>query len=138
MEKPAELRIIVSSIQILNTDHRFEKWSNIPGEWAKFLKLLGNSKPGPTILLSGDRHLAEVCYLPKAAAKLPFNLFEMTCSGMTHAGAPNDPSPLRVPGTYTRNSNYGLLEISWNGNRPSVILTIKDTKGKIESRTKAF
>ena len=62
----------------------------------------------------------------------------MTCSGLTHAGAPDDPSPLRVPGTYTRSSNYGLLEVAWNGNKPSVILTIKDAKGKIESRTKAF
>jgi len=30
--KPADLRIIVSSIQIITVDHHFEKWSNIPAE----------------------------------------------------------------------------------------------------------
>ncbi|MEN8773604.1 MAG: alkaline phosphatase D family protein [Akkermansiaceae bacterium] len=138
LKKPADLRIIVSSIQIINTEHRFEKWSNIPDERTKFIKLLSDSKPGPTVLLSGDRHLAEVCYLPKKETQLPFNLFEMTSSGMTHAGAPDDPSPLRVPGTYSRNTNFGVLEITWKDSKPGVILTIKDAKGKIESRTKAF
>ncbi len=38
--------------------------------------------------LSGDRHLAEICRLKKDETKLPFDLYDMTCSGLTHAGSP--------------------------------------------------
>lgn len=135
LKKPAELRLIVSSIQVIATDHRFEKWNNMPEERTKFLKLLRDTQVGPTILLSGDRHLAEICHLKKAETKLPFDLYDMTCSGLTHAGAPDDPSPLRVPGTYTRSINYGLLDITWNKSQPSVALIIKNLEGKTESQT---
>ena len=138
LKKPAQLRIIVSSIQIIATDHRFEKWNNMPEERKRFFNLLRDTKVGPTILLSGDRHLAEVCLLKKDETKLPFDLFEMTSSGLTHAGAPDDPSPLRVPGTYSRKVNYGLINISWQKSRPSVSLVVKNGEGKIESTTKAF
>jgi alkaline phosphatase D len=129
LRKSAELRIIVSSIQIINTEHRFEKWSNIPNERTKLLKLLKDSSPGPTILLSGDRHLAEVCRIQaNGKENLPFDLYEMTCSGMTHAGAPNDPSYLRVPGTYSRDLNYGLIDINWGKKKPEVTLSVKTPK----------
>ena len=129
LKKAAELRIIVSSIQIINTEHRFEKWSNIPQERTKLLKLLKDSSPGPTIILSGDRHLAEVCRIrANGKENLPFDLYEMTCSGMTHAGAPNDPSHLRVPGTYSREVNYGLIDINWGEKKPKVTLSVKTPK----------
>ena len=136
LKKAAELRIIVSSIQVINTEHRFEKWSNIPNERKKLLKLLGDSNPGPTILLSGDRHLAEVCRIrANGKEKLPFDLYEMTCSGMTHAGAPNDPSHLRVPGTYSREPNYGLIDINWGKKKPEVTLSVKTPKQDITTRS---
>ncbi len=42
LKKPAELRIIVSSIQILADDHGFEKWGNFPLERKKFLDTIKN------------------------------------------------------------------------------------------------
>lgn len=135
LRKPAELRLIVSSIQVLATSHRFEKWSNLPDERTRFLELLAQTNPGPTILLSGDRHLAEVCQLPKAQSKLPFDLYEMTASGMTHAGAPDDPDPLRLEGTFTRKTNFGLIDIAWKENKPSVTLSIKTSEGEPLSST---
>ena len=60
----------------------------------------------------------------------------MTSSGMTHAGAPDDPSPLRIPGTYSRATNYGLIEIDWQQKTPAVTLTVKSAKGgPVESTT---
>lgn len=136
LKKPAELRLIVSSIQVLATHHRFEKWANMPDEKKRFIKLLKDTNPGPTILLSGDRHLAEVCKMDTDESGLPFDLYDMTSSGMTHAGAPDDPSPLRIPGTYSRATNYGLIEIDWQKKAPAVTLTVKSAKGPIESTTK--
>lgn len=136
LKKPAELRIIVSSIQILATGHRFEKWANMPDEKARFIQLLKSSDCGPTVLLSGDRHLAEVFRMKSPESGLPFDLYEMTTSGMTHAGAPNDPSPYRVEGTYSRALNFGLLEVDWSGKKPSVTLNVKGSNGTTASSTK--
>ena len=136
LKKPADLRVIVSSIQVLATNHRFEKWANMPDEKARFIKLLKTSDCGPTILLSGDRHLAEVFKLNAAESGLPFDLFEMTTSGLTHAGAPNDPSPYRVEGTYSRAVNYGLIDLDWSGKKPALTLHIKNADGKAASSTK--
>jgi len=135
LKKPADLRIIVSSIQVIATEHRFEKWSNMPDERKRLIELLRESKSGPTLLLSGDRHLAEVSRLKASETKLPFDLYEMTCSGMSHAGAPDDPSPTRVPETYTRAVNYGVIDIDWSKEKPSLELLIKNAEGKTESTT---
>lgn len=136
LKKPADLRLIVSSIQIIATDHRFEKWANLPEERARLFKLLGGPGVGPVLLLSGDRHCAEVARLPAAEIGTPYDLYEMTSSGMTHAGAPDDPSPTRVDGTFTRKKNYGLIEIAWQDPEPRVLLRIKSTDGKTLSTTK--
>jgi len=141
LKEPADLRLIVSSVQVLATAHRFEKWGNMPDERAKFLALLATrykSNPVPTLLFSGDRHLAEVCRLPKDQSDLPIDLLELTASGMTHAGAPDDPDPLRIKGTYTRKANYSLIDITWKKSTPSVTLTIKTSKGEVLTETKAF
>ena len=55
--EPADLILLLSSIQILATQHRFEKWSNFPAEREKLLKLINESpNAANTILISGDRH----------------------------------------------------------------------------------
>ncbi len=135
LKKPAELRIIVSSIQVLATAHRFEKWANMPDERSRLFKLLKDTNSGPTILLSGDRHLAEVSQLSTDQSALPYDLYEMTSSGMTHAGAPDDPGPLRLQGTFTRAKNYGLIDIAWQKASPAVTLTIRSAEGKTLSAT---
>ena len=57
LKEESDLIIVVSSIQILPTNHGFEKWHNFPHERIKLLNLL-KSKDKPVILLSGDRHKA--------------------------------------------------------------------------------
>ncbi|YCM46154.1 alkaline phosphatase D family protein [Verrucomicrobiaceae bacterium 227] len=136
LTKPAELRIIVSSIQVLTTSHRFEKWGNMPDERARFLDLLKSTNSGPTILLSGDRHLAEIFKMPASESGRPDNLFEMTTSGLTHAGASDDPSPYRIEGTYFNDLNYGVIDLDWSGKKPAVTLHVKGFDGKAASSTK--
>ncbi len=57
IEKESDLIIIVSSIQVMATDHGFEKWHNFPHERLKLLELL-ESQNKPVMILSGDRHRA--------------------------------------------------------------------------------
>lgn len=135
LKKTADLRLIISSIQVLATNHRFEKWANMPDERTRLLQLLKHHKAGPTILLSGDRHLGEISRISHTETKLPFDLYEMTSSGMTHAGAPEDPWPGRVPNTYIRKINYGLIDISWTKQKPIVSLKLKEFNGTVHSST---
>ena len=128
LKKPADLRLIVSSIQVISYEHRFEKWANFPNERARFLNLLKSSNPGPTILLSGDRHLAEICKIGRAESGLPFDLYDFTTSGMTHAGSNDKGCRLRIPGSYTKKENYGILNIDWSGQEPKVSMHVKSVK----------
>ena len=82
-------------------------------------------------VLAGTDGIATIevqAFMGNGKENLPFNLYEMTCSGMTHAGAPNDPSYLRVPGTYSRDLNYGLIDINWGKKKPEVTLSVKTPK----------
>ena len=51
----ANLVIVATSIQLLATQHRFEKWSNFPKDHSKLKELLNLSKT-PVLVISGDRH----------------------------------------------------------------------------------
>ena len=57
LKKESDLIILVSSIQVIPTEHIFEKWHNFPHERIRLLKALNNAK-GNVIILSGDRHKA--------------------------------------------------------------------------------
>ena len=128
LKKPADLRFIVSSIQVISYEHRFEKWANFPNERLRLLNLLKKLTPGPTVLLSGDRHLAEICKINRSKNALPFDLYDFTTSGMSHAGSYDKGCRLRIPGSYTKKENFGILDIDWKGKKPSVTMQIKSVK----------
>ena len=51
----SDLILVLSSIQILATEHVFEKWDLFPHERLKMIKLL-DVKETKTLIISGDRH----------------------------------------------------------------------------------
>ena len=55
-----DLRIIVSSIQVLAEYHGWESWSNFPDELERLLELVTRHSAIPTLFVSGDRHFSEV------------------------------------------------------------------------------
>ena len=57
---PAEVRLLVSSIQVVAQDHGFEKWMNFPHERERLYNLIRETRAEGVIILSGDRHLAEL------------------------------------------------------------------------------
>lgn len=52
LSEPADLRLIVSSIQVLNSVTPFECWRHIPAEQSRFIQLIQNKS---VLVLSGDR-----------------------------------------------------------------------------------
>ena len=134
LKKPAELRIIVSSIQILADDHGFEKWGNFPLEKKRFLDLLNKNNIRNAVVLSGDRHLA-------AVAKIQLNkktdLYEITASAL------NRPSKAKEPETdqiYTTPSylgiNFGLASIDWGKRQLEIQIIGEDDKAHLNQTIK--
>ena len=80
IKKKADLVIISTSIQLLATSHRFEKWSNFPHEHIRMKKLLKQSKI-PVLIISGDRH--------QGAIYEEDNLFEITSSSLNKTLSPS-------------------------------------------------
>lgn len=136
LRQPAELRLLVSSIQVVAEDHPFEKWANFPAERERLYKLLASTKANGVIVLSGDRHLAE---LSVADAGLGYPLFDLTSSGLNMANAkwrPLEANQHRVA-TMTTGNNFGLIDVEWTANGgPLVRLQIRDEVGDITIQEK--
>jgi alkaline phosphatase D len=123
---PAELRLLVSSVQVLAEKHGFERWGNLPLERQKFLDLLAETGAEGVILLSGDRHIGALYRLSK---DVPYPLYEITSSGLNMAYAHNkDIGPLRLGEVYGQD-NFGTIEVDWQAGE--VTLAVRATGGEI-------
>lgn len=126
--EPADLRIIASSIQVVSTTHGWETWGNFPKERERFLGLLKKTKPNGVVILSGDRHSAEISKLDDT---LPYPLFDVTSSAMNQTQRPQEEAnPDRIGKRYF-DENFGLLKIDWTQAFPQVSIEIRDLKGKV-------
>ena len=93
------------------------------------LSLIGETGVPGVILLSGDRHLAEISRLDEPEVGYP--LYEMTSSGLTHSWrkAPPEPNRYRVGERWT-GLNFGLVVIAWSAN-PVIALQIHDRENLV-------
>lgn len=113
LSREHDILILASSIQVLATEHRFEKWSNIPHERDKLLALL-NKLSSKVLIISGDRHRSGFYKLD--------NIYEFTSSSLNKGIFPSYESDSLLLGkTYTQN-NYGIVQFHEN----SLNLFIKD------------
>ncbi|NNM24312.1 MAG: alkaline phosphatase family protein [Flavobacteriaceae bacterium] len=107
-----DFTLIVSSIQFLNDRHGWESWGLFPSEVKRFEQLLSAATTTPIIILSGDRHLAEIS---KAKMEgLDYPLIDFTASGMTHTwidGA-TEANEHRISNVVKR-LNFGLLQFDF-------------------------
>ena len=85
LREPADLHLLVSSIQVIPDAHCYEKWANFPRERERLLSQIDGAS-APVLILSGDRHLGEISRLPATAARR-WPLLELTSSGLNSAGA---------------------------------------------------
>jgi alkaline phosphatase D len=132
LKKPAELRLLVSSIQVLALDHGWEKWGNLPKERKKLLDLIRDTATN-VIILSGDRHSSDISLLPPETDGGPFYpLYDITSSGLNQTGLADEPSRFRVAGDSVYNQpNFGWIDINWSEEDPAIKLEIRDLDGKI-------
>ncbi len=128
LAKPADLRIVVSSIQVLTEAHDYESWENFPKERAKLLEMIGARADSGVVLLSGDRHAAGIYKIDDAPGG--GTLWELTSSALNLAFGDGDiakssarePDPKRVTPFFAV-ENYGLVDIDWG--KKQVTMTLK-------------
>jgi alkaline phosphatase D len=132
---PAQLRVIVSSIQVLSNEHGWEAWGNFPHERERLFRLIRDTGAQGVLLLSGDRHMSEFSRLPISDPLSPgYPITEFTSSSINMSGFDNsmEPNPYRVSGTKpVCKNNYGLIQINWEEDDAQITLTIKDEKNNL-------
>lgn len=126
---PAQLHILASSIQVLANEHGHEKWGNFPNARKRLLQLLVKTKPANLLILSGDRHMAEISRMDLQG--LPYPLYDFTSSGLTHTrNSQDEPNRMRV-GPMLVKRNFGLLKIHWDGERPVVSMEVRGLQNEL-------
>ena len=128
LKQPAELRLIGSGIQIIASDAGQETWSNLPGEQQRLYRLIQSTKAEGVILLSGDRHWAELSMLTEG---VPYPLYDITSSSLNQLhprGTPTENTHRVEIGTWHR-ENYGLVLIDWEQPDPTILLDVRDLSG---------
>lgn len=141
LREPAEIRVVISSIQLIANEHGSEKWDNFPKERARFLELLRRTQAKGVVVISGDRHMAEISALTSAEGA-PYTLHDLTTSGLNQPVAkesehkainPPKPQPNRYrlhERPYT-GSNFGLMRVQWGGTNPAVRLEVCGLTGEV-------
>ncbi len=105
LREPADVRIIASSIQVI-----------------------ADTGAGGAVLISGDRHRAELSRLDASPAGYP--LHELTSSAMNRGGggSMHEINEHRV-GSVLSEHNFGLIELEW-GEDPAVVLMLCRDDGR--------
>ena len=128
LRKPAELRLIVSDIQVVVEDGHYEKWGNFPLERDRLFALLRETRAEGVIFLSGDRHLAEISEMDAA---LGYPLLDVTASGLNQAAynfLTNRRNRHRIE-TPLRANNFGTIVVEWERQEPRVTIELREEDG---------
>lgn len=135
LKEPADVRIIVSSIQVVPDKRGMESWGNFPLERRKLFEMIGKNKASGVLFVSGDAHFSEVsCY-----NDTPYPIYDITSSAMGHHHNTKDgkptiysafPNEYRLSGSDYTAANFGLIRIDWQGSETEIVVELKAISGK--------
>ncbi|MCZ6890222.1 MAG: alkaline phosphatase D family protein [Gammaproteobacteria bacterium] len=113
----AQFHLIVSSIQVVPQEHRYEKWANFPASRDRLFRLIAQHRVPGVVFLSGDRHIGEL----SRRDTQPYPLYDITSSSMTHSWStfPGEPNSQRVGEVFT-GLNFGEIHIDWDTGRVDI------------------
>ena len=126
--KPAKVRIVMTSTQMLHEHNGFESWTNYPHELNRFFDLLRETRAEGVFMVSGDVHWAE---LSKQQPTGLYPLYDMTSSGLNQVEDVPKPNRYRV-GSATRDLNFGMINIDWNSTPFKISLEVYNKKGELK------
>ena len=125
LKQPADLRLIVSSVQVLADGHGYEAWHTLPRERARLFRLINQTRAKGVVMVSGDRHMAA---LYRQAGLVDYPMVELTASALNRTIRPtNDEMSSQQIGPAYALNNSGLMEIDWAAK--SLRLSIRNEQG---------
>ena len=131
LAKPADLRLLVSSIQVIADGHGWEAWRTMPAERDRLYQLIDDSGAEGVVLLSGDRHAGSI-YRRDDVTDYP--LYEVTASSLN---APQsawrersgdftvEAGPYRLH-TMQFGVNYGRIDVDWDARKAELRVVAPD------------
>jgi alkaline phosphatase D len=126
LREPAELRLVVSGIQVVVEGHGWERWGNFPRERERLYRAIAQAGANGVVFLSGDRHVGAIY---RKVEGVPYPFHELTSSGITHPWADAaEAGPNRLGELFTQ-QHFGVVEIDWPARR--VHLQLKDGQGAV-------
>ena len=130
LAQPAEVRLILSSIQVHADGHGWEAWRTLPMERERLYRLIAESGARGVVFVSGDRH-ASGLYVRDDLIDYP--LYEITSSSLNLPirDENNEPGPHRIGAMYAP-ANFGVIELDWEAGTLS--LQIRDEAGETVRR----
>lgn len=140
LREPADLRILVSSVQVIADGHGWEAWRMLPAARARLYRLIAEAGADNLVIVSGDRHLGGFYRNDEAA---PFPLVEMTSSSLN---APQsrwrerdgitavEAGPKRL-GDPVYEANFGEIAIDWEARTLTMTLRGEDGAPQRSLRT---
>ena len=107
LRKPADVRIIVSSIPLISDEPTFENWANFPREKERLFELIRRTQTHNLFVVSGGRNWS----VAKKEIKGWGTLYDFTSGGLT---APDSGDLAKASGGDSMKSeNFGLVSVDW-------------------------
>jgi alkaline phosphatase D len=130
LEQPADLRLLVSSVQVLADAHGWEAWKQLPLSQQRLYEVIDASNADGVILVSGDRHLSA---LYRQQDLVDYPLYELTASSLNRPvrDESDEMSSNQIGAAYAK-ENFGEIAIDWEGR--IVTLTVHDLSGETVRR----
>jgi len=136
----ADVHLIGSGIQVIASEHPYEKWAEFPQSRQRLFDLVARSGARNVIFLSGDRHLGEISRFSDPRISQP--LYDITSSGMTHHAKDNffhsfthETNQFRCGKNFV-DLNFGLIQFNWDARAPTATLQIRDANNAVRIEEK--
>ena len=123
LRQPADVRLLVSSIQVVADEKGIDSWGNFPRERERLYKLIETTGAQGVLLVTGDVHFSEISRTDDG----PYPLYDFTSSGLTHVSEPLAAAVnnFRVSdGVYVK-PNFGVIDIDWEATPPTITLSTR-------------
>ena len=125
LAEPADVRFVVSSIQVLADGHGWEAWHTMPIEQARLYATIKRAGAKGVVFISGDRHSAG---LYRQDDLLGYPAYELTTSSLNISyRETNDERSTGQLGDMYAPVNYGTALIDWG--RRALTLQVNDATG---------
>jgi Phosphodiesterase/alkaline phosphatase D len=125
LREPADLRLLVSSIQVVPDVHGWERWGNLPLERDRLFALIRETGAVGVVVLSGDRHFGAIY---RREADVPYPLYEITSSSLNRPFRDAREADPQTEGDIFTAENFGTVEVDWTTRQ--VLLGLRDVAGE--------